>query len=268
MQSASLFVFLPHNKLSAMKKLTAFGAAALFSTALFAQKQNDGAVIAELNFTPASDVPLSVNGIKMRFFTEDNFCFRGQFNIASSNTETVLFQAGEQVNGEASNSDPVLQVDKSFDFSLAPGVELHFDGADRLSPYIGAFLLWCSGNSSTSVETWGPVDEANVANPANWSNWSTIETTPYSRFGLGAVTGADFYFADYIYLGVEFGLVFDRTNYKDTETTFSNARGYQLSENPQDPNSVDSPEPTVNGSESSFGPSVGGSLRLGYCFGR
>ena len=67
---------------------------------------------------------------------------------------------------------------------------------------------------------------------------------------------------------MEFGLVFDRTNYKDTETTFSNARGYQLSENPQDPNSVDSPEPTVNGSESSFGPSVGGSLRLGYCFGR
>lgn len=251
-----------------MKKLILLGAVALFSTALCAQKQNDGAVIAELNFTPASDVPLSVNGIKMRFFTEDNFCFRGQFNIASSNTETVLFQAGELSEGEGTNADAVLQVDKSFDFSLAPGVELHFDGADRLSPYIGAFLLWGSGNSSTSVETWGPVDEANVGNPANWSNWSTIQTTPYSRFGLGAVTGADFYFADYIYLGVEFGLVFDRTNFRDTETTFSNARGYQLSINPQDPNSVDSPEPTVNGSESSFGPSVGGSLRLGYCFGR
>lgn len=251
-----------------MKYLLLLTAAIAFSIPSFSQKQLDETVLAELNFTPASDVPLSVEGIKLRIFREETFCIRTQFNVASSNVETVLHQPGELMEGETTNTDPVLETSKTFDFAIAPGVEYHMDGADRLSPYVGCYLLWGAGNQSTNTETWGAVDQNTADNPSTWTNWSTIETTPYRRIGFGAVTGADFYFADFIYLGVEFGLVFDRMNYKDTETTFSNFRGYQLQQNPGDPGTVEIPANRVNGAETSFGPSVNGAIRLGYCFGR
>lgn len=233
-----------------------------------AQKQPDGAVVAELNFTPFGDSPLSLEGIKLRFFTEDVFCIRTQLNIASTSSESVLFQAGELEFDGVTNSDAVMQATSTFDFSLAPGVEFHFDEADRLSPYIGAYFLVGSGSSRTETGTWGPVQSGTSNDPASWSNWRTIHTTPYSRLGFGLVTGADFYFADFIYLGVEFGLVYDRVKTKDTDITFSNFRGYQLASNPVDPDAVSQPAALVNGSDSSFGPSVNGAIRLGYVFGR
>lgn len=234
----------------------------------FAQKQSDGAVVAELNFTPLGDTPLSLEGIKLRFFAEDVFCIRTQLNIASSSSDSVLFQAGALESNGVTNSDAVMFSRKTFDFSFAPGVEFHFDDADRLSPYIGAYFLIGSGSTRTETGEWGPIQSSTTNDPETWKNWRTIHTTPYSRLGFGLVTGADFYFADYIYLGVEFGFVYDRVKTKDTDITFSTFRGYQLAVNPVDPDAVTTPASLTNGTSSSFGPSVNGAIRLGYVFGR
>lgn len=247
-----------------MKNCLVLCLASLISLSVFGQKQSDGSIIAELNFTPFGESPLSVNGLKFRFFGEENFAIRSQLNIATTSSESVISQAGELVEGSDSNAEPVMMKASTFDFSFAPGVELHTGDADRVSPYFGAYFLIGAGNSEVEAETWGPIDVSNVDVPANWQNWSTIQTTPYASLGLGLLSGVDFYFSDNIYLGAEIALAFERINWKDTETTFSNLRGYQLSINPGDPGAVDTPAPLVNGKDSSFGPSVNGAIRLGY----
>jgi hypothetical protein len=85
-----------------------------------------------------------------------------------------------------------------------------------------------SSSYSEEYHSGNTAANASAANAANWTTW-TVERKEGSRsFGLNAVAGADFYFADNFYLGVELGLGFQSTKLKDSEITVSDENAYLI----------------------------------------
>jgi len=65
--------------------------------------------------------------------------------------------------------------------------------------------------------------------PENWVTWDMTVKNGSSSFGLNALAGVDFYFADNFYLGAEISLGFHNTSYKDRETTAGDEDAWKYS---------------------------------------
>ena len=100
---------------------------------------------------------------------------------------------------------------------LSLGWEKHFSGTDNLSPYFGVEVAFMTGSNSGTVESWGANDIDNLAQPNVWITWETTNKQSYKSYGLNLLFGADYYFSDAIYVGVEAGLGFGMTNWGNHE---------------------------------------------------
>ncbi len=194
-----------------------------------AQKFQGGEKNLEVNFSPLSENPIGIEGIRFRMFNSESSAIRVGFNINGGKTTDVVQQPYEVENGDSDISKSELySTSKNFGFSIRPGYEKHFAGTDRLSPYVGAELIF-SMNSSSYREEYHSGNTTDVVAPADAAKWSTwhIERKEGSRtLGLSAVAGADFYFADNFYLGLEFSLGFKGTKHKDSEITVSDENAF------------------------------------------
>lgn len=154
----------------------------LVAAAFTAQAQDEslkadaGNITLELGFAPFSYAPISMgdNTIRGRYFLSQSLAARAGFHFD---------HRVERPNKETTNS--------SSTFGFRPGIEKHFAGTGRLSPYVGAELELSSRSSKQIVET--PTRRV-----------ETINDNGYTRFGLGLLAGADYYFTRHAYLGVEF----------------------------------------------------------------
>jgi len=207
------------------------------NTAVLGQKQDPGNITLEMEFSPLGSEPLAINGIRARYFKSDDIALRMGLFVGGSNNPIVTEVGDIELTSGSS----------SFDFTLRPGFEKHFDGTKSLSPYIGAEGLFGSSvNSSKSESLW--LSDQNEVQTIRTSNSSP-------QFGLNILSGADIYIMDKFYLGIELGFGFlldgagkDRVKYK----------------NPED----DSMENTItkgNSSQLNWGPNYQGTLRIGYC---
>jgi hypothetical protein len=209
----------------------------VFSFSSFSQKQDEGDIPIELEFSPLGANPLKISSIRSRYFLKDNLAFRtGIFLGGTSNPSYSEINNIELVNSS-----------RSFNFNIRPGIEKHFNGTDRLSPYYGGELSFTNKKDVTS-------------NQSVWlSNADEIKTqkniSSNSIYGLNIFSGADFYITDKIFLGVEigFGLQYDgrgRTSVK-----------WRNPENNSESNSKE----IGNTSSFQWGPNYQGTIRLGYC---
>lgn len=248
-----------------MKKVIYFFAAALICLAgvneAQAQKQAGGEKNLEFNFAPLGGNPIGVNGIRFRYFMDESSALRVNLFVGSSNTTEVKAQEGA-LSAEDPTSPMLETYDRMFDLTIRPGYEIHFDGTDRLSPYVGAEIDFGIGNTSFEEQFWGPSDADD--SPGDFVTWSQTETNPYTRFGLNLLAGFDFYFADNVYLGAEFGYGFSVMSMGDTTIETDNQSAWGLA-NAGDAD-ADLPDPTVNGSQFNVGPNVNGQIRLGFLF--
>lgn len=150
------------------------------------------------------------------------------------------------------NKIELLKKESSFGWEIAPGIEKHFAGTDRLSPYVGAELR-VAGKSTTVTE------ESRVANDKIETVTSkNFEQGGFLALGLNLIAGADFYFAKKVYLGGEFGYGFGFTSFSDqtVDNTAIVAPAKQA-------------DAVKQGSEFGFGASLGtlsGKLKLGFLF--
>ena len=101
------------------------------------------------------------------------------------------------------------------------GVEKHFAGTNRLSPYVGAELHL--GSYSTSYESHNTTIAGNRVEKKDLE----IKTAPGFVFGGGLFLGADYYIAPKVFLGLEAGLNIDsrslgKSTRIDTENTTIN----------------------------------------------
>jgi len=228
-----------------MKKVLIIAAAALFigstASAQDVMKQTGGEQNLEVMFAPLGGSPISIGGIKYRKFTSATTAIRGTVFLGFNSTKTVdnsqgaIFDENEMINPMTTNS--------SFDIMISPGIEQHFLGTDRLSPYIGGELNLGFGNSSTKMQA--PNEEGTDFEDAGKTTTGSLSA------GATAFAGVDFYFADNIYLGAEMGFgalftkEFDRKNKPE--------EGDETSAGPQ-------------GSVFNVGPSYVAKLRLGWLF--
>ncbi|OYU96518.1 MAG: hypothetical protein CFE21_09030 [Bacteroidetes bacterium B1(2017)] len=232
-----------------MKKTLLVAAFALAGSFAFAQKPSAGNKTAEVNLnfqtgTSAINYTLPAE-LRLRYFMSDNAAVRVRFGLGSTTDKTSI------TNG-TTQSD---RTEKSgFGLTLTPGYEMHFEGTDKLSPYVGAQLGIALGGKR-NIE----VTNASVANPnvGDIVKDSKFSQTDGSGLGitLGLMMGADYYIADGVYLGGEFGLGLFSMNSIGEGTTSRVVSGGTAVETK-----------TLKSSSSQlFGVSTGG-VRLGFVF--
>ncbi len=282
-------------KFNYMKKVVLF--IALVATSVVgvqAQKFQGGEKNLEVEFNPFGGSPIGMpNGFRFRMFNSESSAIRIGFNIGGTNNNEVYSQ---QDKTEGSDGAVVIlpelnQSMQTFNFGIRPGYEMHFAGTDRLSPYVGAELLFAMESSTLTREFHNANNADDVTKPENWQTWDMSVKNGSSTFGLNAVAGVDFYFVDNFYLGAEINLGFRNTSYKDRETTAGNedawkysaaqldpdfyqatwnaeetAIEYQTIIGPGDPSPITNPNGTSPTKNSGWGPNFQSTLRLGWLF--
>jgi opacity protein-like surface antigen len=278
-----------------MKKVVLFIALVATSVAgAQAQKFQGGEKNLEVEFRPLGGNPIGMpSGFRFRMFNSESSAIRVGFNIGGTNNNEVYVQ---QDKTEGSDDAVVIlpelnQSNQTFNFGIRPGYEMHFAGTDRLSPYVGAELMFAMQSSTLTREFHNSNNADDVTKPENWQTWEMSVKNGSSMFGLNALAGVDFYFADNFYLGAEINLGFRNVSYKDRETTASNedawkysvaqldpdfyqatwnadetAIEYQTIIGPGDPDPSTNPAGTSPTKASGWGPNFQSTLRLGWLF--
>lgn len=128
--------------------------------------------------------------LRFRYFLKDKLAFRLGFNVSASSEKDKFYGTAGQ-EGE--------KVTRNTGFLLNLGIEKHFNGTPRLSPYVAGDLLFgIAGQSSKMDNTDGSIFvnqfSSKVTGPGTFS------------FGIRGVVGADYYIAKHVYLGAEAGL--------------------------------------------------------------
>ncbi|MFN6946650.1 MAG: hypothetical protein ACK4ND_17005 [Cytophagaceae bacterium] len=218
-------------------------------------KANQGDVTAEFVFLGGlldTQLGLNSNMLRFRYFISSRTAARLGLGIASQ-SETVNIPddpMSPQNYGEIRGSYTQMGINI--------GLERHFEGTDRLSPYIGGDFLV----AFTSVRERG----TDVAPGGNYSLGSSFTRKGAilgvpgfdapdagNAIGFRLVGGADFYFIRNIFIGAEFGWGLLATNLRDLEVE-STAAG----------------APTINivtqRGNRSISSSIIGNFRLGFVF--
>ena len=251
-----------------MKKMLftiALAIAALYASAQESEssdfKPTKGSLATELNFNPFKG-NLSFNNVlnqvKGRYFLSSQLALRLGFNI---NTVDSTQNYGNPYGSQASFTNDKRT---SSSFGLNFGIEKHFKGTKRLSPYIGVDAFW--GTKSTKQETSTNANTTTVKNgwietqiiqtstpPYYYSTITRLSEGAYTRFGISVVAGFDFYMAKNFFLGYEFNLGYSKTDYKTPEITTTGQ-------------SVTTPNFYSNNSTGKFGTTLMNGIRIGYVF--
>ena len=221
-----------------MKKLILLLCFAILFVTINAQKQDEGSQTIEMEFSPLGSEPFKINALRYRYFLQDNLAIRGSIFMGGKRNTTLSDTTGGMPMTKNRNGN--------FDFSIRPGIERHFEGTDKLSPYAGAELFLGLNFTKDNEESL-------------WSDNKTIQTTinktSSSSFGTNIFMGADYYISDHLFLGAElgFGLLLDGRG--KTKTSY---------ENPEVP--TQDSEIIGNTKQLNWGPNYQGTIRLGWVF--
>ncbi|MBI33782.1 MAG: hypothetical protein CMP67_00280 [Flavobacteriales bacterium] len=202
----------------------------------------------ELQLVPLSlnNSPITLNGIKFRYFTSENAALRLNVNL-NSNSNTNITQMGV----DSTDTPELKEKTSSFGFKLAPGYEMHFSGTNKLSPYVGGELVIDYQTNSFREET-ETIDNKVVYTKT--SNSSSGDNTPgYFGLSLNGIAGFDFYFTKSLYLGTELNYGLTLKSNLSTKIK-SDQEGFTAS------------DPQKNGSSMSFAPMAVGQFKLGFLF--
>ena len=228
-----------------MKKVLIIAAAALFigstASAQDVMKQTGGEQNLEFLFSPLGGSPIGINGIKYRKFTSATTAYRATVFLGFGSTTT------KTLGGGSTGEDELLATKSNYDISIRPGLEFHFLGTDRLSPYYGGEALVGYGGKAQKDDRVYGAD--NTIKNVKTSSQSSL------TLGVNAFAGMDFYFADNIYLGAElgFGLAYTVDLEKKLESI-----------NPVNGDITSGNAP--GGNSFNLGPNVVGAIRLGFLF--
>lgn len=145
----------------------------------------------ELGINPINSVGLENGRLTGLYSFSDNVSLRLGFGFGIASER----QEDEDADAFEKTTDGV--------FTIVPGVVFSFDGTNRLTPYVGAEVLFAHG-AEKSVEENGP---------------DRVETkTTHNTIGVNAFTGLNIYLVKDFFVGVECGLGFSHTGYEDNRS--------------------------------------------------
>lgn len=199
-----------------MKKTILSLAMVAMGVAAFAQKPAAGDKTIETSLlfqTGTAPVSLFTPNLRARYFIADGLAARVEFVYESDKTTTNFNENADGTGGKGS------AVAKSSSFTFAPGIEKHFAGTEKFSPYVGATIPLVFAGASEEWE--------NSANGTTFTQGASATVdganTAGDRAGMGIgvnlVLGADYYFTDAIYLGAEIAWGWASVTAKEATTT-------------------------------------------------
>ena len=220
-------------------------------------KPIQGNVTAELNVNPFNgqiSLNNTINQLRGRYFVKNDIALR--VGLGLNMVDTV----GTTGDPYGTNSNYRSMTFKSNAYDLSIGVEKHFNGTKRLSPFVGIEVSYGNKNSKYTEKTSnyelevenGWYEQYIEFNNGGWSRTRMVQLG-YKRFGVAAIAGFDFYISKNFYFGYEFNLAYNSTDYKEPKITSSGS--YTQSNN----------EITDN-SSSNFGAKLSNGIRLGFAF--
>jgi hypothetical protein len=292
------------------KLVLALGACMLIATS-YAQpfKQAGGEKNLQVLFTPLGNNPISISGISFRKFNATGTAaWRLNLFIGMSSNTDITHQAGDSLDNNGNVAYPTFETSgvittthgaapetdrqtKATTFSIRPGYEKHFAGTDRLSPYIGAEIMF--SKTSTKVTEGQIYDNTPVFTVYDSSTvvkvnapWTvaTLESKNHrdngasTTFGINLIAGFDFYFAKNLSLGAEMGFGWSTTSYPDYESEYVKHTVTDARTDANPPTTifghdtytttdvVTSNPAAKQGKSSNLSPNVVGQIKLGWLF--
>ncbi len=150
-------------------------------------------------------------GIKYRNWMSENMAARGTFLVGLRNFSTPFVELDS--DGEEKDLKNV-----AFEWAIQfrPGVERHFKGTKRLSPYVGSELIIGYGAnkfSSERLDTADAIVTDVVKNDMSGASGDWYYANGLT-LGIGAIAGFDYYIAKDLYLGLEinYALAYNKGN--------------------------------------------------------
>lgn len=185
-----------------MKKLAILVGAILLSGATFGQKatmDNPWSLEGAVAFGGASGVTWTAPSVRARYFVQENIAVRASLGLGDGlgtpKSESYTFYQ----NADGTGNTGTLEISR-MQWNAQIGGEYHLKGTDRMSPYFMAGLNFGGGSSTgTTTNSDGNVYVADL---------NTEKTGGFSMFGMQLGAGMDYYVAENIYVGVEFGLTY------------------------------------------------------------
>ncbi|MCG8384167.1 MAG: hypothetical protein MJA30_01395 [Cytophagales bacterium] len=202
-------------------------------------KPSAGNVSLEVQFEPFGDDPININGIRGRIFSSQRQAFRMNVFIGYDSDTDITQQEVPDAN--------LLELEdrtSTFTLNLRPGMEWHTKGTERLSPYFGFEVDFAI--------QWSRFRSENQEDLSVFYR-TRINENGFTRYGLNAIAGFDYYFAKRIFVGTEMGFGASVTRLRDV-TEDSDVPGFV------------EPEPLNRGGSFELGPNVNVDIRLGYVF--
>jgi hypothetical protein len=218
-------------------------------------KVTRGHLTTELNVNPfQGELSLNnaLNQIKVRYFLDDNVALR--IGLSHNSRKSKIENSNAYGTNPFSNDNDK----KTSTVGLNFGVEKHFNGTKRLSPYLGAELTAATKSSSQTISSRSPTSIPGTIETNIKGAWQIAgsnlgyEERAFFQYGLNLVGGFDFYVAKHLYLGYEIAYSVRQTKYKTIEVTTK-------------PTS-NNPAPDSSQKDFSTGPNLINGIRVGFVF--
>lgn len=198
-------------------------------------KPEEGSIEMEVGFAPFSvnndGVRLQGGELKGAYILNEQFKIRLGLGFATN--KEVNKAEGEWPKTTTSTSR----------FSITPGFTYSFDGTDKLDPFVGAELMFATESNKRTVEQESG-DKTVTKN----------QNSPFNVFGIGALTGFNYYFAKNLFVGVEVGIGVEFGSEKNRKVETTTNGQTTTTENKTDNSSFD------------FRAYANPSIRLGWVF--
>ena len=224
-------------------------------------KQAAGDKALEVNFAPLGGNPLGISGIQFKSYSSETSAFRLNIFIGRSSETKILNQGGDTLAGTTFPTLETKQKKSSLEIGLRPGIEKHFVGTDRLSPYIGAELDFAKKFSTLKADSMLTDD---VTPPTKYDLY-TIKTTGkdgFLRVGVNLVAGFDYFFAKKLYIGAEFGFGVSST----MKSKIKVQDDYSKEIDTRAKKTYVEPADVKQGSAMNIGPNINSQIRIGWLF--
>lgn len=177
--------------------------------------------------------------VRARYFLDSKMAIRAQVGFWTDNFSQPATEPYIQALGRYDQ--------QTLNYGIGAGIEMHMDGTDRLSPYVGGQFNF---NRAITNHEWIDAEGNPGAAPVLKPGASRIITSATNTWGIDLLAGMDFYFAQNVYVGVEIGYMLSLRVEGDTT----------------DANTGDPLDITENNTQYTVTPGSVSGLRLGWRF--
>lgn len=186
----------------------------LVSTSIFAQEKQDTlkstkgdwgfvlnltGLVDNISLGTRSDVNNN-NTVLAKYHLKDNRVIRMGLGLSSTKNNNFSADSISLLSGNRAWRE-TDSVETRFDFSVALGYELHFEGTRRLAPYVGAELVVGRIGNTKIDATTEITDKLGTQRIKR-----IIQQDGGMSFGVNILAGFNYFFAEHISIGAEFNL--------------------------------------------------------------